>query len=169
VVRIGLIGDVRAKHGVAAPAKELFVSPLFQARRKYAERVCDRWFVLSAAHGLLHPDQVVKPYDRSLANEPRAVKEQWSRKVLWQLDQAWTIWRDTVVEIHGPDEYRSFGVVDGLEERGAVVDIPAEHLTGGEQLAFYASAEVIDLTEAAADPAANLPSFGPAAARPRPD
>lgn len=164
MVRIGLIGDVRAKHGVTAPAKELFVSPLFQARRKYAERVCDRWFVLSAAHGLLHPDQAVKPYDRSLADEPRSAKEQWARKVLWQLDQAWATWRDTVVEIHAPDEYRSYGLVDGLEYRGAEVEVPAEHLSGGEQLAYYASAEVIDLT-AAKEQTVDLPSFGPAAAR----
>ena len=32
-MRLGLIGDVRAKLDVAAPAKELFTSHMFQARR----------------------------------------------------------------------------------------------------------------------------------------
>jgi hypothetical protein len=167
-MRLGLIGDVRAKLEVAAPAKELFTSHMFQARRAYAERVCDLWFVLSAQHGLLHPDQVVKPYDRTLVNESRAVKEQWSRKVLWQLDQAAHHWRGAVVEVHAPDEYRSFGLLTGLEDRGAIVTVPAEHLSGGEQLAFYNTAEVIDITEKA-QKVIDLPSFGPDPARPHPD
>lgn len=167
-MRIGLIGDVRAKHGVAMPAKELFVSALFQARRGYAERVCDLWFILSAGHGLLHPDQVIKPYDRTLTGESKATKEQWARKVLWQLDQAASHWRGSVVEVHAPDEYRSFGLIQGLEDRGAIVQMPAEHLSGGAQLAFYATAEVIDLTEQA-QKVIDLPSYGPDPARPHPE
>lgn len=166
-MRIGLIGDVKTKRDVRAPARELFTSPLFQARRSYAERVCDIWFILSAQHGLLHPDQVVAPYDRSLAGADRATKEQWARRSLWQIDQAWREWRDTIVEFHAPEEYRSFGLVDGLEQRGAVVLVPAEHFGGGEQLAFYAEAKVIDLTEAAQPPP--VPNYGPAAARPSVD
>jgi len=42
-MRIGLVGCVKQKALVAAPAAELYVSPLFRARRTDVERSCDRW------------------------------------------------------------------------------------------------------------------------------
>lgn len=61
-----LIGCVKSKLGVPAPAEELYVSPLFRKRRAYAESAGTPWFVLSAEHGLLAPSDVVAPYDRAL-------------------------------------------------------------------------------------------------------
>jgi hypothetical protein len=47
-MRIGLVGCVKSKRSQAAPARELYSSPLFRGRRDWVERTCDRWFVLSA-------------------------------------------------------------------------------------------------------------------------
>jgi hypothetical protein len=136
-LRLGLVGDVKPKLSHAAPARDLFVSPVFRARRSYVERSCDLWFILSSTHGLLHPDQVVEPYLKTITGASMPVKVKWSARVLWQLDHAWDGWRDTIVEIHAGADYRSFGLTEGLYDRGARVEVPTEHLSGGAQLAFY--------------------------------
>jgi hypothetical protein len=65
-MRVGLVGCVKSKQSQAAPARELYVSPLFRGRRAWVERTCDRWFILSAKHGLVEPDRVLAPYDEIL-------------------------------------------------------------------------------------------------------
>ena len=67
-MRIGLVGCVKKKGPVAAPAEELYVSPLFVGRRRFVESTCDRWFILSALHGLVDPHEVIEPYDHAGAD-----------------------------------------------------------------------------------------------------
>jgi hypothetical protein len=50
-----------------APARELCTSNLFRLAAVYAERYFDRWYIVSALHSLLTPEQVVAPYEFSLA------------------------------------------------------------------------------------------------------
>jgi hypothetical protein len=164
-VRLGLVGDVKTMQVHPVAARDLFLSPLFEARRRYVERHCDVWYILSARHGLLHPDQVVGPYRGMLSLHSRPTKEKWAARVLWQLDHAWDYWKDTVVEIHAGADFRNFGLTDGLVDRGAKFEVPAEHLTGGGQLAFYAAAEVVDLRPDNGHEE-TLISYGPTAARP---
>lgn len=40
-----------------------------QEASAYAELTCDRWHVLSAKHGLVHPDEVIEPHDMRLGIE----------------------------------------------------------------------------------------------------
>jgi len=47
-------------------AKDLYVSTLFFGRRSFVERSCGQWWILSAEHGLVHPDEVLGPYDVTL-------------------------------------------------------------------------------------------------------
>jgi hypothetical protein len=67
MTRIGLVGCVKTKRSFASPGKDLYASPLFRGRRRYVEASCDRWFVLSALHGLVAPDEVLEPYDVTLS------------------------------------------------------------------------------------------------------
>ncbi|HWO69164.1 MAG TPA: hypothetical protein VNP94_00195, partial [Actinomycetota bacterium] len=46
-MRIGLVGCVKSKRARPAPARDLYTSPLFRGARRFVERSCDRWFVLS--------------------------------------------------------------------------------------------------------------------------
>lgn len=49
------------------PAKDLYMeSRLFEAQRRYAEAYGDHWFILSAKHGLLSPEEEIRPYDEKL-------------------------------------------------------------------------------------------------------
>jgi len=59
------------------PAADLYTSPLFRLSRRYVERVGCPWFVLSAEHGLLDPQRVTAPYDKTLARMHRQARERW--------------------------------------------------------------------------------------------
>lgn len=67
--RIDLVGCVKLKRNHAAPAADLYTSALFAGRCRWVAQTCDRWFVVSAKHGLV-AQQVLKPYDETLT--PRA-------------------------------------------------------------------------------------------------
>lgn len=68
---VGLVGCASQKLRRAAPARELYVSQLFKKASAYAEKTCDRWYILSAKHGLVHPDEVLEPYDVKLDTHAR--------------------------------------------------------------------------------------------------
>jgi hypothetical protein len=65
--------DASQKLKRPAPARELYVSQLFKKASAYAELTCDRWYVLSAKHGLVHPDTVIEPYDVRLGTNHRTI------------------------------------------------------------------------------------------------
>lgn len=138
-MRVGLVGCVKDKQPVAAPAADLYVSPLFVGRRRYVEQSCDRWFILSALHGFVDPDAVVEPYDQSLVEAAVGERRAWSQRVLASIDQMLGDIRGMVFEVHAGAAYRDHGLIDGLAQRGATVEIPAEGLSQGRQLAFYAN------------------------------
>ena len=69
--RVGLVGCASQKLRRPAPAGELYVSPLFKKASASAERTCDRWYVLSAKHGLVLADTVLEPYDLRLGTNRR--------------------------------------------------------------------------------------------------
>jgi hypothetical protein len=67
-----------------APARELYVSQLFEKASAYATAARDRRYVLSAKHGLVQPDTVLEPYDVRLgARHPTATPSssgpRWSK------------------------------------------------------------------------------------------
>lgn len=84
---IGLVGCSSTKLSHPAPARELYTSPLFRKASAYAELTCESWYILSAKHGLLHPDQVVEPYDVKLGTNARTSppNHQWADQVREQL------------------------------------------------------------------------------------
>src|SRR5262249_11202238 len=61
--RICLIGCCKQKLTRAAPGRDLYQSPLFRLCRRWAERYCEAWAIMSAHYGVVLPDQVVEPYD----------------------------------------------------------------------------------------------------------
>jgi hypothetical protein len=84
--RIGLVGCLKSKLDRPAQARDLYTSPLFRGRRRYVERACDRWFVLSAKHVLVAPDTVLEPYGQTLKQGGRAERRRWSAAVLSALE-----------------------------------------------------------------------------------
>lgn len=131
------MGCVKSKLDRHAQARDLYTSPLFQGRRRYVERTCDRWFVLSAKHGLVAPDSVLEPYDQTLKRLSRAERRRWSAAVLDALKLELGSFDSTVFEIHAGKDYREFGLEDGIRQLGGKVTIPTGRLSLGQQLAFY--------------------------------
>lgn len=65
-MRVALVGCGKAKLDRAAPARELYTGSLFRAAARWADRHADRWYVLSAKHGVVDPDNVLDPYNYSM-------------------------------------------------------------------------------------------------------
>ncbi len=82
---IGLVSCGKGKLVHAAPARRLYTSTLFRLASAYAEAKFDRWFILSAKHGLVHPDTVLEPYEQRLT---KAEGKGWAVKVAAQIVEA---------------------------------------------------------------------------------
>ena len=129
-----LVSCVKEKRATRSRAKELYTSPWFRKAREYVERTGQPWFLLSARHGLLPPDAMVRPYDRSLEAMARAERRRWADKVLRQLD-AQLGEGDTLVILAG-QLYREF-IEPDLRGRKVSVEVPLAGMRIGEQLAWF--------------------------------
>ena len=118
-------------------AKDLYTSTLFVGRRRYVERHCDEWWILSAEHGLVHPDMLLEPYDVALKGQSRPALRQWGVLVLEAINARIQPAAGEVFEFHAGAEYRDFGVADGLRSQGCAVENPTSHMGIGHQLQFY--------------------------------
>ncbi len=65
---VGLVGCVATKLGKPSMSKDLYILTLFRGGRRYVDKLCDEWFVLSALHELVDPEGVIEPYDVTLEN-----------------------------------------------------------------------------------------------------
>jgi hypothetical protein len=95
-----LVTCVKTKGPVPAVAKELYVSPLFQKQRAYAERTGLPWFILSAEHGLVGPDEWLAPYERYLPDCPPSYRRAWAQWVAARLELLQGSLRGVAIEIH---------------------------------------------------------------------
>ena len=101
-----LVSCVGAKLSHPALARELYTSSWFTKARCYAESRGEAWFILSAEHGLVAPDRVLEPYERTLNTMPVSQRRLWAAEALQALGE---IVRegDTVSLIAG-HRYREF-------------------------------------------------------------
>ena len=67
-----LIQCVSSKREKCLPAKELYDSTYFDAMKRYAEASDDDYRILSAKHGLVHPEAELDPYDAFGLSEKQA-------------------------------------------------------------------------------------------------
>lgn len=126
---ITLVACAATKLGRPAPARELYRSDLFAKASAYAQQLGE-WYILSAAHGLVHPDTVLEPYDITLNDMTRAERMTWSCKVARQLRQR-NIQADRCVVLAGRS-YRDL-IMGALRLRFAEVEIPLQGLGIGHQ------------------------------------
>jgi len=110
---VGLVSCSKRKLCRPAPARELYSpSYVFDRSVRYLERRCDEWWVLSARHGLVHPDEVLEPYDENLSGAPKTVREEWGARVRRALLERYEGRRIKLVLMAGKS-YASF--LEGLE------------------------------------------------------
>lgn len=85
---IGLVGCGKGKQQRAVPARDLYTGTLFKLARRYAERRCSAWFILSAEHGLVRPEKLLRPYETSMKSLTPAGRVEWAAKVRRELQAA---------------------------------------------------------------------------------
>lgn len=134
-----LIGCMSSKRDHAAPARDLYTSPLWQKRRAYAEDSGMPWAILSAEHGLVDPETVLEPYDTFMGDQSSEYKKSWSQGTAERIIERTRQLGINVVEVHAGSHYLENGLIGLLNAAGIKVLWPVEGLKFGEQLAWYTS------------------------------
>lgn len=128
---IALVSCVKTKLPYAARAEELYASALFRALRAYAGTHSDQWYILSAEHGVLSPEELVHPYEKTLLHMRSEERRHWATAVANQLELVLPP-RCRIVFLAG-QRYREH-LEPLLRQRGHQVDVPFRGLRMGEQL-----------------------------------
>jgi hypothetical protein len=128
---ICLVSCVSKKANRALPARDLYTSALFTKVRAFVERRNCPWFILSAEHGLVHPDTVIAPYEKTLNSMGIKERRAWAERVVQQM-QANMPDAERIVVLAG-HRYREF-LLAYLHQRARAVDIPLEGKGIGKQL-----------------------------------
>ena len=131
--RLFLVSCVKIKLPRPAKAKDLYISDWFRKARACVEREDGAWRILSAKYGLVHPEEVIRPYEKTLITMRAAERRAWAGNVLAALAPCLAD-VDAVVFLAGA-RYREF-LEPSLNGRGIRVDVPMRGLSQGRQLAW---------------------------------
>lgn len=115
-----LLGSVGDRVNVPAPAKEVFREVSFQLSRLEAERSKGEWFVLSAEHGLVAPNEWISPDSRTLADMDPAYRVTWASWVVVRLESLVGSLEGLLIRVDAPDGFIGPLFAD-LQDAGAVV------------------------------------------------
>jgi hypothetical protein len=126
-----LVSCVSRKRTTPSPARELYTSDWFLKARAFVEAAGSPWFILSAEYGLVHPHEVIAPYERTLNRMRSPERREWAQRVLAALESK-LVGIERVVVLAG-ERYREH-LVPELTRRRLQVDVPLEGLGIGEQL-----------------------------------
>lgn len=125
------------------PARTLYwESPLFRKAFTYATKHYDEVYILSAKHGLVDPDQLLMPYDQSLAKMSKAERGKWAFRVIEQLTEVEVLGKGLAegpidVYFHAGQIYREMLHTMLLRIYSVRVHVPLRGLQIGEQLRWY--------------------------------
>lgn len=126
-----LVSCVQSKASSARPAGELYRSAWFRKARAWARATGDRWFVLSALHGLVPPTRELEPYNLTLNAIAKPDRDRWAARVLEQIRA--TIAPTEPIVILAGARYRET-LEPELRRAGYVVEVPLRGLGIGEQM-----------------------------------
>lgn len=130
---VGLVACASRKLQHPAPARDLYVSQLFRKASAYAEQTCDRWYILSAKHGLVHPDSVLEPYDVRLGTIGPGVPpvREWAAGVRCQLEAELAGLENVTLIALAGSQYRT-----ALHSVPWPVEVPMQGMGIGRQLGW---------------------------------
>jgi len=131
MTRVALVSCVKKKRDAAAPACDLYLSQLFRGLRHYAETHANVWYILSAEYGVLPPEKVIEPYERTLNKMPKRERLAWAEKVQEQLLDLLPAGAEVI--LLAGQRYRA-DIEPFLRDRGYSVCVPLEGLQIGKQL-----------------------------------
>jgi hypothetical protein len=134
VTTLVLIGCTSKKLDHAAPARDLYLGRLFAASVAYAESLGAKWFVLSALHGVVGPDDVLEPYDVTLVGADTSQRMTWAAMVSDQLGERFDA-RQRFIVLAGSEYVRGLERYPGQR----VFETPLAGLGVGERYARLVS------------------------------
>lgn len=85
---VGLISCGKLKCDHPCWAKGMYMGLYYLKQRAFIEAFCDEWWIISAKHGLLHPDTQIEPYDVTLGEMTSFTRRLWARSVRVQILKA---------------------------------------------------------------------------------
>ncbi len=146
VYKVGLVACCGEKLPHKDKARNLYQSDLFKKASAYAEKMYHEWFILSAKYGLVHPDDMIEPYDQTLKRMNADATLRWGYLVQEQLAERPK--SGTVREPSGRNAllyYALFFMHAGADyceplEQYVPMDYPMKGMGIGKQLAFYKQA-----------------------------
>lgn len=105
---ICLIGCVKMKRKQRCTARDMYISPLFKARLKYALSLNKKCYIISAKYGLLALDDIIDPYDKTLNDMGKAERKAWAVGVIRKLDAKEGLGKGASVMVLAGDNYREW-------------------------------------------------------------
>lgn len=130
---ITLVSCTSKKRTLPCQARNMYLSQWFVKARRYAEiRQCP-WWILSAKHGLLIPEEVIRPYDQALPRD--GDNSIWAGSVVSRLR---SLVEPCHVVILAGQAYRQH-LEPMLVAQGYTVEVPMRGLAIGQQLSWLAA------------------------------
>ncbi|QGF22599.1 DUF6884 domain-containing protein [Raineyella fluvialis] len=133
-----LVSCGKAKRSAPSAAADLYTSDSFRKRRAIAEDAGRAWFILSAQHGLVPPDEVLAPYDLALAETGPDYRSAWGAWVVAKLMHKVGPLNSKSVLVLAPAAYAD-AIRPHLQQAGARLKEPLVGLRQGEQGAWLAA------------------------------
>lgn len=135
-----IIGCGKTKLDRPAPARDLYIGSLFQAKRRYAEASGVPWVIASALYGLVFPGEEIEPYDCTLQQLDSSQLVTWRRRVRYFIacNMAIQLSQSVCIELHAGERYREeikialWHCYDGIE----FIE-PTAGMGIGKQLGWY--------------------------------
>lgn len=131
-----VLGCVKRKRAVGSPAADLYRSPLWERRRRYAEASGLPWFIFSARHGLICPDERIEPYDVAMRDVPGRARRILGEQAAQRLQADVGPLAGRLVEVHAGALYVD-ALREPVERRGGSIVVPTAGLGIGQQLRWY--------------------------------
>lgn len=131
--RIALVSCVSKKQNAPTKARDQYISDWFKKAREYVEGNYDAWYILSAEYGLLFPDQLISPYNKSLKDIQPINRKQWALQVyqaLTAIEQ-----EPCQADIFAGRLYRQH--LGELLKQQFVVAVPLANMGIGQQLSWF--------------------------------
>ncbi|MBV1818116.1 DUF6884 domain-containing protein [Clostridium cochlearium] len=123
-MKVALISCTKAKKDYLCSAREMYSeSNTFRLSLEYAEKTCDKIFILSAKHGLLDLEDTILPYDETLVDKPVAERKRWAEEVISRLKEKTDLEKDQFIILAG-QKYNEF-LLDHIKN----FQLPLEGLT----------------------------------------
>lgn len=125
-----LVSCVGEKASEPTMAENLYQSTWFKKAREYAKTNGDRWYILSAKYGLVKPDRVLRPYEKTLNAMTKMQRVDWGMKVSAQINA--TIPSPSKIVILAGRKYREF-----LDLPNYLLETPLSGMGIGQQLSWF--------------------------------